>query len=80
MDHCTKEQLNSVDESDRTVLHIAAIHKLPKITEILVSEEKMDVLKVDFRKRTALHYGTENGAISLIPNRSWLKLLNAIFE
>ncbi|XP_021955747.2 transient receptor potential channel pyrexia isoform X2 [Folsomia candida] len=53
---------NLEDEGGRTPLHISTIRRLPKITEMLNSEESMNVLKVDKRKRTALHYAAENGA------------------
>ncbi len=59
---CSPAQLNSVDSDGRTVLHTAAIERLPSITEILVEDERVDVLIVDKkRNRTALHYAAENG-------------------
>ncbi len=58
---CTKKQINEADEGGRTALHIAAIQRLPMITLALVANEETDLQKRDGKRRTALHYATENG-------------------
>jgi ankyrin repeat protein len=62
---CDQFHLNQQDTYGRTVLHLAAIERLPKITKIFVENEQVDVLRLDQRKRTALHYATENGTCNL---------------
>lgn len=58
---CNKKQINEADEGGRTALHIAAIQRLPMITLALIANEDTDVQKRDGKRRTALHYATENG-------------------
>lgn len=59
---CSPSLLNSADQDGRFILHTAAIERLPQITEILVGDERVDVLKMDKRNRTALHYACELGS------------------
>ncbi|XP_035708444.1 uncharacterized protein LOC110863372 isoform X2 [Folsomia candida] len=59
---CTQLQLNKRDEDGRTLLHFAAMERLPEITEILVADDRVDIAKVDKSQRTALHYAAENGS------------------
>jgi hypothetical protein len=40
---------------------LAAIKRLPKILKILMQDERMDVVKIDCKGRTALHYSCEDG-------------------
>lgn len=71
---CTQLQLNKRDEDGRTLLHFAAMERLPEITEILVADDRVDIAKVDKSQRTALHYAAENGAYKNF-NDEWLNLL-----
>jgi len=58
---CTESELNHPDSSKRTALHLACIERLPEVVKILVEDERTEVMRVDERKRTALHYAAENG-------------------
>lgn len=60
---CTKAQLNQVDCRGRTILHLAALKRLPKIVKLLMTDERIDVAKTDDKGRSALHYATEDGIL-----------------